>query len=137
MTTNDNSTPHETAIDPRLIIAALWTSILFIFAYVDLFAFFRADFRAEIEGGTVAGFTLGQTFLFLGTIYIMIPSLMVFLSLVLPRHVNKWANIGLPILYSLTILAGMLGEEWIYYQLGSVVEVILLLVIVRYAWRMG
>ena len=31
---------------PRLTLAALWTSMLFIYAYVDLFSLYRADVRA-------------------------------------------------------------------------------------------
>ena len=38
-------------INPRLKIAALWTSMLFIYAYVDLFSLYRADVRADIEAG--------------------------------------------------------------------------------------
>ena len=37
----------------RSKISALWVSLLFVFAYVDIFGFFRADVRAEIEAGEV------------------------------------------------------------------------------------
>ncbi|MGZ5374805.1 MAG: DUF6326 family protein, partial [Aeromicrobium sp.] len=50
-------------INPRMKIAALWTSMLFIFAYVDLYGTFRADVRADIEAGEMFGFTIGQGFL--------------------------------------------------------------------------
>jgi hypothetical protein len=32
-------------VNVRVKIAALWTSMLFIFAYVDLFSLYRPDFR--------------------------------------------------------------------------------------------
>ncbi len=122
-------------IDTRIKIAGLWTAMLFVFAYVDIFAFFRADFVKEIAAGTVAGFTINQNFLLLTTLYIVVPSLMVYLSLTLPPKINRWSNIILPILYAASIVAGVFGETWHYYLFGSLVEVILLLMIIRHAWK--
>ena len=53
-------------VNVRVRISALWTSMLFVFAYVDLFSLYRPDFRAAVEAGEVAGFAVNQTFL-LGT----------------------------------------------------------------------
>ena len=120
-------------INPRIKIAALWASVLFIFAYVDLFSLFRADIRADIEAGEMFAFTIGQGFLLGVTIYIVVPSLMVFLSLVLPVRVTRMANIVLAVLYAVTIAGGAIGE-WNYYILGSLIEVALLAGVVYYAW---
>jgi hypothetical protein len=120
-------------VNVRVKISALWTSMLFVFVYVDLFSLYRPDFRADIEAGEVAGFAINQTFLLGTTMYILIPSLMVFLTLVLRPRVNRIANIALGTLYALTITVGAIGE-WSYYILGSAVEVALLAAIVREAW---
>ena len=125
---------EEFTVNTRIRLSGLWASLLFIFVYVDLFSLYRPDFRAEIEAEEVAGFTIDETFLFFGTIYIVIPSLMVFLSLILRPKICRIANIVLPILYSLTIFAGVYGE-WIYYILGSAIEVVLLATIGYYAWN--
>jgi hypothetical protein len=53
-------------VNVRIKISALWTSMLFDFAYVDLFSLYRADVRADLEAGEVGGFTVNQLFL-LGT----------------------------------------------------------------------
>jgi uncharacterized protein DUF6326 len=120
-------------VNVRVKISALWASMLFVFAYVDVFSLYRADFRADVEAGKVAGFTINQAFLLGTTVYIVIPSLMVFLALVLRPRVGRIANIALGILYALTITAGAIGE-WNYYILGSAVEIALLAAIVYYAW---
>jgi len=120
-------------VNVRIKISALWTSMLFVFAYVDLFSFFRADIRADIEAGKMSGFTINQSFLLTTTAYIVIPALMVFLSLILRPGVNRIANIALSVVYALTIIAGAIGE-WNYYVLGSAIEVMLLAAIVYYAW---
>ncbi|MGH2681791.1 MAG: DUF6326 family protein [Actinomycetota bacterium] len=128
----------ETKFEPsnvnvRIKISALWTSMLFVFAYVDLFSLYRPDFRADLEAGEVGGFTVNQTFLLGTTVYVVIPSLMVFFTLILRPRVNRIANIALGIAYALTIIAGAIGE-WNYYILGSAIEVALLAAIVYYAW---
>ncbi len=120
-------------VNVRIKMSALWASMLFVFAYVDIFSLYRPDFRADIEAGEIAGFTINQGFLLATTVYILIPSLMVFLALVLRPRINRVVNIALGIIYALTIVAGAIGE-WSYYILGSAVEVALLGAIVYYAW---
>jgi hypothetical protein len=120
-------------INPRIKIAALWTSMMFVFAYVDLFSLYRADIRADIEAGKMFAFTIGQGFLLGVTIYILVPSLMLSLSLVLPVRVTRTANIVAAVLYAVTIVGGAIGE-WNYFILGSVMEAALLAGVVYYAW---
>jgi hypothetical protein len=117
----------------RIKLSALWTSMLFVFAYVDLFSLYRPDIRADLEAGEIGGIAVGQAFLVGTTAYIVLPSLMVFGALVLPPRINRIANIGLGFVYAATIVAGAIGE-WTYYVLGSAIEVALLAAIVRYAW---
>jgi hypothetical protein len=120
-------------VNVRIKISALWASMLFVFAYVDLFSLYRADVRADLEAGEVGGFTVDQTFLLGTTAYAVIPSLMVFLALVLRPRVNRIANIALAVIYAVTILAGAVGE-WNYYLLGSAIEIAQLAAIAYYAW---
>jgi Family of unknown function (DUF6326) len=128
----------ETRFDPcnvnvRIKISALWTSMLFVFAYVDLFSLYRPDLRADLEAGEIGGFTVNQAFLLGTTLYVVFPSLMVFCALILRPRLDRIANIGLATAYALTIIAGAIGE-WNYYILGSAIEVALLAAIVFYAW---
>jgi hypothetical protein len=120
-------------VNVRIKISALWTSMLFVFAYVDLLSLYRPDFRADLETGEIGGFTVNQSFLLGTTIYVVIPSLMVFCALILRPRVNRIANIALGIIYALTIIAGAIGE-WDYYIFGSAIEVALLAAVVYYAW---
>jgi Family of unknown function (DUF6326) len=127
-------TQYEPAnVSVRIKISALWTAMLFVFAYVDIFSLYRRDFRADLEAGEVGGLTVDQAFLVGTTVYVVIPSLMVFGALVLRPAVNRIANIVLAILYALTIVAGAIGE-WSYYVVGSAIEVALLAGVVYYAW---
>lgn len=120
-------------VNVRIKLAGLWATTLFIFAYVDIFSFFRPDVRADIEAGQISSFQIGEGFLLGTTVYILLPSLMVFGSLVLSPRLGRITQITLAAVYALTIIGGAIGE-WAYYVLGSAVEVALLGAIVYYAW---
>jgi hypothetical protein len=120
-------------VNVRVKISALWASMLFVFAYVDLFSLYRADVRADIAAGELGGFTIGQPFLLGTTAYIVIPALMVVGALVLRPRINRIVNIALSLVYALTIVGGAIGE-WSYYLLGSAVEVALLAAVAYFAW---
>jgi len=126
-------------LDRRVVLSGLWTSMLFVFAYVDIFAFYRADVLRGALAGELsgAGFGIDQTFLAATTLYILVPSLMVAGCLLLPYRFSRLANLTLAVLYLVTIVGSMMGETWIYYLLGSAVEVVLLAVIATVAarWR--
>ena len=127
---------RDTPVDVKLVICTLWIAMLFVFAYVDIFGFYRADVLDAALDGKVATteFTVNQVFLTFTLLYILIPTLMVVLSLVLKPRVNRSINIVVSLLYMISILVSCIGETWAYYILGSVVEAILLVGIARVAW---
>jgi hypothetical protein len=84
---------EDVKINVKLKISALWVAMLFVFAYVDIFAFYRPGIIEGIMAGKVATFQIDQVFLFLTTLYILIPSIMVFLSLILKPKVNRWTKL--------------------------------------------
>lgn len=136
MITTIKTGPQESKVDRRIVLSGLWVSMLFIFAYVDIFTFWRADAINGALTGTVPGteFGIDQRFLALATAYILIPSLMVAASLVVPARANRILNLTLCVLYAASIALGLIGETWLYYILGSVVELALLAVIAGVAW---
>jgi hypothetical protein len=127
---------QDTKINVKVVLSALWIAMLIVFAYVDIFGFFRADIlRAALDGKVATmGIAIDQMFLVFTTVYVLIPTLMVVLSLVLRPRVNRIANIVVALVYAVSIVAFSVGETWAYYLLGSAVEVVLLIAIVRTAW---
>jgi hypothetical protein len=75
-------------VNVKVVLSGLWVSMLFVFAYVDIFGFWRADVINGALDGRVpgAGFDVDQTFLALTTVYILVPSLMVAFSLIAPAR---------------------------------------------------
>ena len=128
---------RDTPVDVKLVLSALWITMLFVFAYVDIFGFYRADILDAALDGRVGttGFRVDQVFLTATLIYILLPALMVVLSLLLRPRVNRIINIVLSLLYMVSVIGSCIGEEWAYYIVGSVIEAVLLLGIAVTAWK--
>jgi hypothetical protein len=86
------------------------------------------------RSGEISGIEITQVFLFAVSVYIAIASVMVFVTLVLRPAMCRWTNIVLGILYIASIVASAIGES-AHFIFLSAVEVALLLLIVRYAWK--
>ncbi len=127
---------RDTPVDIKVVLSGLWIAMLFVFAYVDIFGFWREDVINGALSGKVPGpgFEINQMFLALTTLYIVIPSLMVVVSLIAPARINRRVNLVVSIVYIVTVIGAAVGESWVYYLIGSAVEVVLLAAIARIAW---
>ena len=127
---------EDVKINVKIKLSALWVTVLFVFAYVDIQSHMQPGVIEEFITGEVAGFQITETWLLGVTVMMTIPALMVFLSLVLKPKVNRWANIIVASLKIIVVISSnFIGVPWVYYLFGSVVEVILLSSIVWYAWK--
>lgn len=126
----------DTMVERKVLLSGLWITVLFVFAYVDIFGFFRADIINGVLAGTVSGtrISIDQSFLVSATAYVMLPSLMVIASLLMPARINRLANLVISLLWFVSVVVTVLGESWNYYVLGSVIELLLLLSIAYCAW---
>ena len=130
-----NSTLEDVKIDVKYKLSILWTTIMFLFIYVDHFALFIPEVIEDIIKGKVASFQITQGW-FMGAMILMtIPILMIFLSLVLKPRANRWTNIIVGVIYSVVVIGNVFGEIWAYYFFGSAIELVLLILIVIFAWK--
>ena len=115
-------------------LSALWASTMFMFAYVDIFSFYKPGVVRDILRGKVWEFDITQVWA-LGALALMtVPALMVFLSVGLRSAASRWANIVVAGLYIIVSLGNLAGESWAYLYFGAAIEVALLVTIIRYAW---
>ena len=134
-TRQPTTTLEDQPIPVRAKLAATWTSFMFLYAYVDILNFFTPGVVEEILDGKVFEFDLSQTFSTTALTLVAIPILMVVLSMTLPARVNRIANLVVALLYVPVTAFNVVGESWLYfYGVGVVLELILLALIVRYAW---
>jgi hypothetical protein len=69
---------EDVKVGVRSKIAALWIAMLFLFAYGDIFGFFRPGQLQEVMAGQLSGMAITQVFLFAVALYVAIASVMVF-----------------------------------------------------------
>jgi len=125
---------EDLRVGVRLKISGLWITMLFLFAYGDIFGFFAPGHIEDIVAGEISGIEITEGFLLAVSVYIGIASAMVFLTLVLTPNVARWTNVVLAVLYIGSIVAAAIGEGSAYYVFLSAAEIAALVLIVRYAW---
>ena len=129
--------PHpldDPPVPVRSKLAALWAAVMFLYVYVDIIGFY--------EPGTIDGILAGRVWTLditpawaLGALILMTaPILMTVLCLTLPAAAARWSNLVVAPLFVVVSLGNAIGETWLYFWFGAVVEAALLLLVVRYAW---
>ncbi|WP_138989391.1 DUF6326 family protein [Larkinella sp. C7] len=126
---------EDIKVSLRLKLATLWTSLMFLIIYLDYFHLYMPGKIEDILKGRVFEFDITQGFLLAALSLVTIPALMIFLSVALPAKVNRWTNIITAAVNIPFILFNLAGEAWIHMVFGAVVEVVLLCLIIRYAWK--
>ena len=136
MTTRQPTTAlDDQRISVRAKLAAAWTSFMFLYVYVDILAFFKPGVIDDIEVGVVWEFDISQTLLTAFLALMAIPILMVVLSMTLPARANRITNLIVASVQVPFAAFNAVGESWTYfYGLGVTLEVIILALILRYAW---
>lgn len=126
---------EDVKVPVRLQLSALWISVMFLYVYVDILAFYKPGTIDDILMGRVWEFDISQGWA-LGALALMtIPALMVVLSLTLPARVARWTNIVVGSLFVPVSVFNVLGGTWVFfYWFGAAVETALLVIAVRYAW---
>jgi hypothetical protein len=129
-----NTKPIGILEDVRTKLSALWIAMMLLYIYADILSLFRPGQIEEIMDGLMGPFPVTQGSLVVASLLMIIPAVMVFLSLTLKPGVNRWTNIALGVLYTLVNISNLIGESWAYYISFGVVEIVLTLLIVWYAW---
>lgn len=135
-------TPHDhtTALDEsrlpvRAKLVAAWTSLMFLYAYVDIIGFFVPGKIDDILVGVVFEFDITQALLTGFLVLMAIPILMIVLSATLPARASRIANLVVASIQIPFAMFNAVGETWTFYYWGAVVlELVLLAAILRLAW---
>ena len=126
---------EDIRINVKLKMATLWTGLMLLYIYVDHFAYYMPGKLEGILKGKVFVFDITQGFLLTALVSMSIPALMIFLSVALPAAINRRINILVAAVYIPYTLFNLAGETWMHMFYGAVVEVVLLCLIIGYAWK--
>nr|WP_315176593.1 DUF6326 family protein [uncultured Flavobacterium sp.] len=120
-------------VNVKLKLASLWTSLTFLYIYIDYYHLYMPKKVEEIQSGKVFEFTITQGFLLAALTSMTIPILMIFLSVTLAAKVNRWVNMCIALVFIPYTLFNLAGEVWMHMVFGAVVECVLLYLIFHFA----
>jgi hypothetical protein len=124
---------EDIKVHVRFKLFALWSSVMFFYIYGDYFELYQPGKLQGMISGRMPFGAVSQGVLLGMAAIMIIPSLMPFLSLVLPPGVNRWVNIVFGAVYSLIMILAIRGG-WHFYVLFGLIEIALSALIVGYAW---
>ena len=119
----------------RSTLSALWATMLFLYVYADVLSLYRPGEIDDIREGMMGPFAVSQASLVTASVIVIIPAFMIFLSLILPSRMNRWTNITAGVVYTLVNISNLVGETWVYYWVFGILEILVTVLIVRYAWK--
>jgi hypothetical protein len=123
-------------VNVRIKLSALWGSVMFCYIYGDYFSLYVPN--------KIQGFISGENMLdspiklFAATILMVIPSLMIFLSILLKPKLARLLNIIFGIIYTaiMLLIAGTtLAPWWAFYVFLALVESVITVLIVWQAYK--
>lgn len=123
-------------INIKIKLAVLWTSVTFLYIYGDYFELYVPNKLSGIINGN--NMLDNPVKLFLASLLLVIPCLMICLSILLKPSVSKWMNIifGLFFTAIMLVIAVTSISEWkIFYVFYAITESILTLIIVKTAFN--
>ncbi|WP_299041817.1 DUF6326 family protein [uncultured Tateyamaria sp.] len=73
-------------------MSSAWLFFLLTTVFRDIHAFVRPGFVDQVLGGVVNGFVVTDQLLLIGGLVVTLPIALIWLSRVLPKQINRWAN---------------------------------------------
>ena len=120
-------------INVKLKISALWITIMFCYVYGDYIEIYIPGVLAEAMEVKATAET--QLEFFAVAFLMVIPSVMIFFTLVLKPKINRWLNIILPMFYILLLIGVNLSGGWAFYLFLTSVEIVISIAILMYSYK--
>ncbi len=120
-------------INVKLKISALWIAIMFCYVYGDYIEIYVPSVIANAM--TVKSSIETQLEFFAVALLMAMPSVMIFFTLVVKPKINRWLNIILAAFYIALLIAVNIEAGWWFYLFLTVIEVLISVAIVCYAWN--
>jgi hypothetical protein len=118
-------------------LSALWIFAVFNYLYADVIGLMKAETLQELITGYAGSMQITEGFLLSAAVLMETAIAMVLLSRVLRYRANRWANIIVGLLHSVSVSASMFvgSGPGLYYLFFGTIEVACTAYIVWYAWR--
>ena len=117
--------------DMRTRISTLWIVVMLNMAFADIVGFIQPGALQGVEGP--GGVPITQGLLLVVALLIEIPIAMIFVSRILNRRANRWANTIAAVITSVFVVGGG-SMELPFYAFFAAVEVACMALIVWSVW---
>lgn len=128
---------EDIKVGVKLKLSALWAAVMFCYIYGDYFSLYvPGHIQSLMDGNSGMGATTPLKLLMFA-ILMTLPSVMVFLSLLLKPKVNRWINILMGIFFTaimILVVATSIDQWMIFFIFLGVVEILITSLVVWYAW---
>lgn len=132
---NTSNSLEDLKINVKIKLAALWTTLMFLYLYIDYFHLYMPGKINEILGGKAFIYDISPNFLLGAFIFMSIPALMIILSLILPAKINRHLNIIIAFIYIPFTIYNLSGLTWIHMVIAVIIEVLLLFLIIYFSFK--
>lgn len=136
MNTDKKTVLKDFEVNIKIKLAFLWTATTFCYLYGDYFELYTPDkVEGLISGENVLNSPMS---LFIASLILTIPPLMIFLSIVLKPRVNKVLNIIFGSIFTIMMILiafGSLTPWYSFYVFLAIVEAIFTFIIVWKAFK--
>jgi len=127
---------EDAKISTRIKLSALWVVVMLCYIEGDFTTFFPpGGYIQQSLAGKMGPFRTSQLTLLAGSVFISIPCVMVFLTLIWKPKVCRRVNIILALCYTVVNAVSSFTTTWAYFIFFGIIESVLTLLIVWYAWK--
>ena len=126
---------EDAPVNVKIKLAALWAATTFCYIYGDYFELYVPGKLSGMLDGRMGPLgSVTQNVLLGASAMLAIPSLMVFLSVVLKASLSRWLNIVFGGFFTVVMLLVIRGA-WNFYVFFGLVEIALTSTIVWVSWK--
>ena len=130
-----NKKSNDFTVNIRVKLAGLWTALMLLYIYCDIYSNFRTGFLEEAMSGKMGPFDVSQITLAAFGFLMVIPILMIPACLFIKANIVKWVNIIVGSLYALVNIGNLIGETWLYYWIYGILELAATVCIIIFAFK--
>jgi Sec-independent protein secretion pathway component TatC len=120
-------------MNTREIISVLWIIVMINMAFADILSFTLPGALNDLMTGNTP-LKITQEIMLAFALLLEIPIAMIFLSRILKYKANRWANTIASAITILFVIGG--GSAYLHYYFFATIEVVCMLIIIRYAWNL-
>lgn len=133
----DQSMAHLQALEvPHPVkLSAGWAATVLCYIYCDYFDLYAPGKLQAMQDGEGPFGPVSQMSLIGAAVLLIIPSVMVFVSVVAPAKLSRFLNVGVGAIYTVIMSLLLVVAPWYFYKLFAGVEAALTATIVVMAWR--